>query len=574
MKAKRYHYSRKFRQLQLALKTYRQQQARSAPENSLQKLQAKIRRLFKQLNPLRNYIPHYGKALAGAALMLGLSLPMQAQISFGANQDGAFGLAPANDLSFIAMGDLDDDGDIDMISMGYDYGSGYYGGVAFFFHENTGTPTEPMYAAPESLNLVTGDYTTPFLADLDGDGDLDLIVGTYDYASSGFYFFENTGTPSAPNFVAPVLNPFGIQADAEITIPYFADLDGDGDLDLISSGYYGLVSYYQNTGTATAPAFAAPTQLGLIAGTSMPELRFLSFADLDNDGDLDLLLGDYISVYYGGSPLVGFIENIGTPEAQDFNSSYIENPFGLSSAGLFDILAMADLDSDGDMDLVRSSLSAYGSSMIYNENETLAPTSEESAFVVQEGEVHVFSADDFIFNPATSGDELKTLRLMSLPALGTLDFNGNPAELYQKIDVLELNQLVYTPGFDIPTPDYTSFEFKVAGEAGVFNLGTNTMTVDLLIGTSTSEVSAGALAAKLSPNPATGNTLLSLQLPQQTDLLQARLFDLQGRLVWQYQAQQSGAVQLPISLQGLPASQYILQLSHGQHHQTLPLLVK
>ena len=72
----------------------------------------------------------------------------------------------------------------------------------------------------ENIELVA-------LADIDGDGDLDAFVHGY-YLHAGFA--ENTGSATEPAFAAPVSEWFGI-ADLEAT-PRFADLDGDADLDL------------------------------------------------------------------------------------------------------------------------------------------------------------------------------------------------------------------------------------------------------------------------------------------------------------------------------------------------------
>jgi hypothetical protein len=577
MKVRRYHYARKLRQLKLATEAYQQELSFESTQK-LQKLQAKIRRLFRQLNPLRQYAPQFGKVLAGAALLLGLSLPAQGQITFGNSQVNPFGLTPSvQGFNFIASGDLDGDGDIDLISMGFVGGGyyGYYGGIEFFYHENIGTSAAPLFAAPEGLGLASGEFTTPFLADLDGDGDLDLIVGSYDYYYGGFAYFENIGTPTNPSFAAPVFNPFGLQTTSEVTIPILADLDGDGDLDLISADYYGVLFYFQNVGSATAPQFAAPVPLPVQAGPFTPDLSFFAFADLDNDGDLDMLLNQFAFGYYGADANIGFVENIGTPATPNFNSSYQVSPFGLNPVGIFDIMAFADLDGDGDMDLLRSTYSYLAGSIFnYNQNTTPAPGSEDNTVTVALNSSYTFSAADFILNPATSGDELKTVRLMSLPAQGSLSYAGAPAVLYQKIDVLNLGQLSFAPAAGQSGANYASFKFKVAGEGSVFNKGTHTLTIDVSPQTSTGEIPAGALNARLMPNPAQGNAWLQLNLAQQPDQLHLRLLDLQGRIVWQYQETQSGAVQLPIDLSRIPASHYILHISHGQQQQTLPLVVK
>ena len=302
---------------------------------------SRLKRLYFQL---KDYIPEVQlkKSLAAAAtLILGLfmSNTSSAQISFDPGQVNPFSFTSGGYLLSPAFADLDNDGDLDMLA-------GYYGYPGtFMYYKNTGTSTVPTFAAPLSspfglMPLATTYLPQPIFADIDDDGDFDLFVG-FDYYGSIAYY-QNTGTPTAPAFAAVQTNPFGLSGTYYSTIA-FADMDGDGDLDAVIGEYYGNISYLKNIGSKTNPSFG-PAQSNPF-GFTPPQDIYLAIpelVDLDKDGDFDLFLSDYYgnTIYY---------QNTGSATNPAFTAP-VSNPFGLTSSAYFATIRFADIDSDGDKD--------------------------------------------------------------------------------------------------------------------------------------------------------------------------------------------------------------------------------
>jgi len=157
---------------------------------------------------------------------------------------------------------------------------------------------------PEKPLASTGCASTVRAVDWDGDGDLDLIVG---HINGTIYLVSNEGTAKAYAFgKEEVLQVDGkpLKVQSGRAGPDVADWDGDGDLDLLVGAEDGHVSLYRNIGSATAPKLAEAEELvsaGLGYTRNPPRdaqrgrRAKICAADWNGDGKLDLLVGDRTS---------------------------------------------------------------------------------------------------------------------------------------------------------------------------------------------------------------------------------------------------------------------------------------
>lgn len=149
--------------------------------------------------------------------------------------------------------------------------------------------------------LDMGEGAFPAFADLDGDGDLDMLVanavatrdGNY---SSSLHFYRNTGTSATPAFELETNDYLSLQQEQLFNIkPAFADMNGDGATDLVLTY---KTSAHNSTRISYIPNKAAKGQAALYDFANVQLVQAISenaspaFVDADADSDLDLLLGN------------------------------------------------------------------------------------------------------------------------------------------------------------------------------------------------------------------------------------------------------------------------------------------
>ena len=227
-----------------------------------------------------------------------------------------------------AVGDLNGDGNKDMVL-------GYYALAKLRYYRNTGTLANPVftYTASQMDTMNLSQASAPCLADLDNDGDLDLLAGN---SSGKLSYYRNNGSASSFNFQF-ISNNYASVSVGNDAAPNLGDLDGDNDLDLLVGNRIGQIAFYRNTGSITSPVFTFVT--ANYAGINAFQNSVPVIVDLNNDGDKDLMLGNIKGgLYYYENWDVFGIQQIGSeiPNTFSLYQNY-PNPFNPSTKIKFDV---------------------------------------------------------------------------------------------------------------------------------------------------------------------------------------------------------------------------------------------
>jgi hypothetical protein len=330
------------------------------------KQQQRLKCYVKQLNTgLR---PTF-KVVLPVLFSVGLLISTQSVAQTFTEQTGAsnpFDGEDVGDHSIPAFVDIDNDGDFDVF-IGEDLGT-------ILYYENTGTNSAPAFTQQTGVNNPfngenVGTRSAPTFVDIDNDGDFDAFIGERD----GFInYYENTGTNSVPTFTAQTggSNPFnGVDVGLR-SVPTFVDIDNDGDFDAFIGENAGIIFYYENTGTNSAPTFTEQTGASNpFNGVDIGYNAVPTFVDIDNDMDFDAFIGERDFGY------INYYENTGTNSAPTFTEQTGgSNPFDGVSVGNNSLgnakPTFVDIDNDGDFDVFSGE--RFGA-IFYYKNAPLLP---------------------------------------------------------------------------------------------------------------------------------------------------------------------------------------------------------
>ncbi|HKL14457.1 MAG TPA: VCBS repeat-containing protein [Balneolaceae bacterium] len=228
--------------------------------------------------------------------------------------------------SIVATGDLNGNGKQDLL-LANKIDPGERNSSLVYIYENRGTESNPEFHQSGTLDLPDAYHYAPALADLDGDGLDDLLLGRW---RGGVAFYRNSGDGFEEISETLLELPRGSNA-----APALADLDNDGDFDLLLGSSGGRVHYYRNEGSPSEPDFQLVDDA--FQGVEVQHRSVPAFYDIDGDGDLDLFLGSKVDG-------IVFFENTGTASEPEFQQADL--PVALH-VGQFSAPHITDLDNDG-----------------------------------------------------------------------------------------------------------------------------------------------------------------------------------------------------------------------------------
>jgi len=214
--------------------------------------------------------------------------------------------------------------------------------------------------------------------DYDGDDALDLIVGVGVWSDYGWdnafnargewtrgplhgyvYWLRNTATTADPQYAKPVqVKAHGKPVDVfGMPSPNFADFDDDGDLDLLCGEFLDGFTYFQNVGTRHEPRYAAGRRLTHDGAPLAMDLQMITptAVDWDRDGDVDLIVGDED----GRVALVEHSGRVAGGLPQFLPPRYFQQQARDVKFGALATPHSADWDGDGDDDLICGNSAGY-----------------------------------------------------------------------------------------------------------------------------------------------------------------------------------------------------------------------
>jgi hypothetical protein len=277
---------------------------------------------------------------------LGGEFGLEGSFNVGFISEGSLG-SDKDDTRSLTLGDVDGDGDLDVIAGNNEQTNKLYlnvGSVDSADFEFIGGEDEVTIAGRfDNVVAISSDTDSTrsiILGDVDGDGDLDVLAGNRGQLNK-FYLNDGVDPEGAFRGFASGVD-FG-NADSKTSSLFLGDLNGDGYLDVVAGNDGETNTLYLNNGVNSDGTFRGFAN-GVVIGSDADFTFALALGDVDSDGDLDVLTGNF-------SQTNKLYLNNGVDSEGTFNGFSNGKAISRDTDDTFSI-ALGDMDRDGDLDLV------------------------------------------------------------------------------------------------------------------------------------------------------------------------------------------------------------------------------
>ena len=227
----------------------------------------------------------------------------------------------------VSLADLTGSGKLDLVA------GNYFGDI--FVVRNSGSAQAPQFPQPPSVAKAViptmkdpvrrwGNVFAPVMHDWDGDNKPDLLVGEGSYSANNIHLFINQGSAAAPVFNEEKRQPLALGEGRQQLTPALADVNGDGNMDILVADREGRVTAYVRPAAWKFGDSISPTGFLSKSGGLTPDqgqalalgsgIHTIATGDMNGDGLFDLVIGK-------SNGRIAWAANKGTKEAPKFESA-------------------------------------------------------------------------------------------------------------------------------------------------------------------------------------------------------------------------------------------------------------